>query len=406
MRPLTVLKAAGRALSRNVVRSVLTALGIIIGVGSVIAMVGIGNGARASIAARIAQLGENIVLVFPGSFNSSGVRTGWGGRQSLLPADALAIEREVPDLAGVSPEVRMRAQVLANGLNWNTQILGESSDYPFIRDWPIAAGAMFAPEDVTRKAKVAVVGTTVLTELGLDPDRALGQTLRIGNAPFRIVGVLASRGFDVRGSDQDDLVVVPYTSFLSRLTRRNYLDDILISAEGEEDFDTVQQSVTDLLRERHSLTTGDTSDFLVRTQAEITDAATATASTMTLLLGAIAGVSLIVGGIGIMNILLVSVTERTREIGIRLAVGAHESDVLLQFLAEAVILSVIGGVIGLALGIGASEVMSHFYGWTVVIPPWAMAGAVAFSAAVGIFFGLYPAQRAARLDPIDALRFE
>jgi putative ABC transport system permease protein len=405
MRFFNILRVSARALTRNIGRTILTALGVVIGVGSVVAMVGIGNGARTQIADRIAQLGQNIVLVFPGSFNSAGVRTGWGGRQSLVPADAMAIQREIPEIAGVSPEVRSRAQVLANGLNWNTQILGESSDYSFIRNWPLAAGAMFSPEDVTRKAKVAVVGSTVLKELNFG-DQPLGQTIRIGNVPFRIVGVFATRGFDVRGSDQDDLIVVPYTSHMSRLQRRTFLSNILVAADGEEDFDAVQQGITDLLRERHEITANEPPDFLVRTQAEITEAATATASTMTLLLGAIAGVSLIVGGIGIMNILLVSVTERTREIGLRLAIGAHQRDVLLQFLTEAVILSVAGGVLGLALGVGASEVMSRVYGWPVSVPPWAMFGAVAFSAAVGIFFGLYPAQRASRLDPIDALRFE
>lgn len=405
MRLINVLKLAFRALRRNVLRSTLTSLGIIIGVGSVVALVGIGNGARAQIAERVARLGENVVLVFPGSFNSAGVRTGLGGRRSLQPADAQAIRREVPFLAGVSPEVRSRAQVIANGQNWNTQILGESSDYAYIRNWPFAAGAMFTADDVTRRAVVAVVGATVVKELGLGPE-PIGQTLRIGGALFRIVGLLAPRGFNSRGGDEDDLVIVPYTTHMSRLSRRTYVNSILVATQDDESFGAVQQGITDLLRERHDVAPGEPPDFLVRTQAEITATATATTDTMTVLLGAVAGVSLAVGGIGIMNILLMSVTERTREIGLRLAVGARQPDVLLQFLTEAVVLSVAGGVVGLALGVGGAHALSELKGWPVLVPPWAMFGAVAFSAAVGIFFGFYPAHRAARLDPIDALRFE
>jgi putative ABC transport system permease protein len=404
MRLLIICKLALRSLHRNVLRSSLTSLGIVIGVGSVIVLVAVGTGARRQIENRIARLGQNVVVVFPGSFNASGVRTGAGGRQSLVPADVHAIEREVPFLAGVSPEVRSREQVLANGFNWNTQVLGESSDYLDIRHWPLAAGAMFSPEDVARKAKVAVVGTTVLRELGFG-EQVIGQTIRVEGVLFRIVGVLASRGF-TEGRDEDDVMIVPYTSHMTRLARRNYVSSILLATRDEQAFDEVQQAVTDLLRERHGIPPDGEADFVVRTQDEIVSTATATTDTLTTFLGMVAGVSLLVGGIGIMNILLMSVTERTREIGLRLALGAHSRDVLLQFLAEAALLSAGGGLCGLVLGYAGAEVLSNIKGWPVSVPAWGALAALTFSAGVGIFFGYYPARRAAQLDPIEALRFE
>ena len=401
---LTILKISVRALNRNALRSTLTSLGIIIGIGSVIVMVAIGSGARAQIEDRIARLGENVVVISPGSFNAAGVRTGFGGRRSLIPADADAIRREIPSLVGVSPEVSSREQVLANGRNWNTRVMGESSDYLEIRNWSIGRGAIFSPADVAGKAKVAMVGTTVLRELGFVGD-PLGQLIRVDGVLFRIIGVLGERGFS-GGRDEDDVIIVPYTSHMTRLARRSYVSSILVATHSEDAFDRVRQSITDLLRERHGISPNQPADFLVRTQDDIADAATATTDTMTALLGMIAGVSLVVGGIGIMNILLVSVTERTREIGLRMALGAHQRDVLMQFLFEAVLLSVVGGIAGLALGAAAAEVLSQAKGWAVSIPLWASVSAIGFSAAVGIFFGFYPAHRAARLDPIEALRFE
>ena len=404
MNHLNVLKIALRALRRNKLRSILTALGIIIGVGAVIAMVGIGNGAKAQVEARIAAMGENVLLVFPGSFRSGGMRSGWGGAATLTAADAEAIARLVPGVVAVSPEVRDRAQVFANGLNWNTQLMGESPDFAYIRNWPVARGAMFSNRDVQALAKVAVVGQTVVDQL-FPNQNPLGKLIRIRDIPFEVVGVLAAKGFNLFGADQDDFVLIPYSSHLHRFSRRPFVNSILVRAARPELSATVMQGITDLLVQRHRVSPA-SPDFTVRSQVEIEQAVSASANTMTLLLGAIAGVSLIVGGIGIMNIMLVSVTERTREIGIRLAVGAHGRDVLLQFLIEAVILSLMGGILGALLGVGSSDVMARVDGWPVLVSPASVVVAVLFSAAIGVFFGFYPARKAAQLDPIDALRFE
>jgi putative ABC transport system permease protein len=402
MRALNTIKVSMRALRRNMMRSILTALGIIIGVAAVIAMVSIGNGAKAQVEAQVASLGENVITVFPGSFSSGGMRSGWGSASTLTVDDADAIKREVSNVLGVTAEMRDRAQVLANGLNWNTQIMGESPDYPTIRSWPIGDGAMFTDQDVRSVAKVAIIGKTVADQLFPDGN-VIGQTIRIRNIPFKIVGMLAAKGFNLFGQDQDDTVVIPYTSHMKRVARRPNINSILVQAASAESIDKVQQDITDLLMQRRK---GREQDFTVRNQVELAQAATATSQTMTLLLGAIAGVSLIVGGIGIMNIMLVSVTERTREIGIRLAVGAHGRDVLLQFLIEAVILSSLGGIIGILLGVGGSELVSMKTGWPILVSSTSVVVAVAFSAAVGVFFGFYPARKAAQLDPIEALRYE
>ena len=402
MRIINTIKVALRALRRNTMRSILTALGIIIGVGAVIAMVSIGNGAKAQVEAQVASLGENVITVFPGSFTSAGMRTGWGGASTLTIDDADAIKREVSDAIGVTPEMRDRAQVLANGLNWNTQIMGESPDYTSIRSWGLSDGAMFTDQDVRSVAKVAVIGKTVADQLFADGN-AIGQTIRIRNIPFKVVGMLAAKGFNLFGQDQDDTVVIPYTSHMKRVARRPNINSILVQAASAGAIDRVQQDITDLLMQRRK---GRGQDFTVRNQVEIAQAVTATSKTLTLLLSAIAGVSLVVGGIGIMNIMLVSVTERTREIGIRLAVGAHGRDVLLQFLIEAVILSSLGGIIGIVLGVGFSELVSLRTGWPILVSPTSVVVAVAFSAAVGVFFGYYPARKAAQLDPIEALRYE
>jgi len=402
MRVINTIKVALRALRRNTMRSILTALGIIIGVGAVIAMVSIGNGAKAQVEAQVASLGENVITVFPGSFTAGGMRGGWGSMSTLTVDDSEAIRRETVNVSGVSPEMRDRAQVLANGLNWNTQIMGESPDYSTIRSWPIASGAMFTDQDVRSVAKVAVIGKTVADQLFPDGEE-LGQTIRIRNIPFKIVGILAAKGFNLFGQDQDDTVVIPYTSHMKRIARRPNINSILVQAASAKTIEKVQQDITDLLMQRRK---GREQDFTVRNQVELAQAATATSETMTVLLSAIAGVSLVVGGIGIMNIMLVSVTERTREIGIRLAVGAHGRDVLLQFLIEAVILSSLGGIIGIALGVGFSELVSLKTGWPILVSPTSGVVAVAFSAVVGVFFGFYPARKAAQLDPIEALRYE
>jgi putative ABC transport system permease protein len=402
MRIGSTLTVSFRALRRNILRSSLTALGIIIGVGAVIAMVSIGNGAKAQVEGQIASLGQNIISVFPGTATTGGMRGGWGSASSLTPEDAIAIMNEVPGVVAVSPEMRDRAQVQANGLNWNTQILGEGVDYLSIRTWNLRDGVMFGEQDLRSFGKVAVIGKTIADQL-FPNDDPVGQNIRIRNIPFKILGVLEPKGFNFFGSDQDDAVIIPYTSHLRRVSRRQNLNSILIQAVSPEAMPMVQQQITDLLQQRRG---GREPDFTVRNQIELAEAATATTKTMTLLLGAIAGVSLVVGGIGIMNIMLVSVTERTREIGIRLAVGAHGREIMLQFLTEAIVLSALGGSIGIALGIGASQVMSHFNNWPTLIATDAIIIAFVFSAAVGVFFGFYPARKAARLDPIDALRYE
>jgi putative ABC transport system permease protein len=405
MRLASTFKIAFRALRRNKLRSVLTALGIIIGVAAVIAMVGIGNGAKAQVEAQIASLGQNVILVFSGSITSSGIRTGWGGAGTLKVEDAEAIRREVPGVTTLSEEVVSTTQVAAGNQNWFTRIYGESADYFDLRQWPLSEGAPFTPQDVRSANKVCVIGRTTATEIYGNED-AVGQILRIKNVPFTITGVLMPKGLSTQGVDQDDIVIMPYTSAMKRVTGGTTLRNINVQVANANELDAAQQQIIALLRQRHNIREGRDDDFTVRNQQEIAEAATATSRVMTLLLGAIAGVSLVVGGIGIMNIMLVSVTERTREIGVRLAVGAHGRDILTQFLIEAVSLSSVGGLIGIALGITASQVLSAFAHWPTLISPSSIAVAFLFSAAVGVFFGFYPAREAARLDPIDALRYE
>jgi len=405
MRVGSTFNIAFRALRRNKMRSVLTALGIIIGVAAVIAMVGIGNGAKAQVEAQIAGLGQNVILIFSGSVTSSGIRTGWGGAGTLKIEDAEAIRREVVGVAAVSEEVVSTTQVAAGNQNWFTRIYGESADYFDLRQWPLADGAPFTPQDVRSANKVCVVGRTTATQI-YGNDDAVGQILRIKNVPFTITGVLTAKGLSTQGVDQDDVVVMPYTSAMKRVVGGTTLRNINVQVGDARQIDAAQQQIISLLRQRHNIRPGRDDDFTVRNQQEIAEAATATSRVMTLLLGAIAGVSLVVGGIGIMNIMLVSVTERTREIGVRMAVGAHGRDILMQFLIEAVSLSSVGGIIGIILGIGASKILSIYAQWPTLISISSIAIAFLFSAAVGIFFGFYPAREAARLDPIEALRYE
>ena len=403
MRIIATTLIAGRALRRNTMRSILTALGIIIGVGAVIAMVSIGNGAKAQVEAQVASLGQNIITVFPGSTTTGGVRGGFGSSSSLTAEDADAIVAEIPGVVAVSRSVRDRAQVLANGQNWRPSVQGEDPEILDIRVWPLVAGDMFTHQDVKSGAKVCVVGQTVVDQLfgGEDP---IGQTLRVGAVPVKILGVLSKKGFNYFGSDQDDTVILPYTTVMRRIGRpRTNISSITIQAAAPELIAPIKAEIESLLNQRRN---NREPDFMVRDQLELAETATATSKTMTVLLGAIAGVSLLVGGIGIMNIMLVSVTERTREIGIRLAVGAHGRDVLTQFLLEAVLLSVLGGGIGVALGIGSSQIVAETLKWPVLISMPAIVIALTVSAAIGIFFGFYPARKAAMLDPIDALRYE
>ena len=406
MRTTATFKIAFRALRRNKLRTILTMLGIIIGVGAVIAMVGIGNGARSQVEAQIASLGQNVILVFAGSTSPGGVRGGYGSAGTLKIDDAQAIDREVRDVAAVSPEVRTSAQIAAGNQNWYTQIVGESPEYFDIRQWPFVVGTSFTDQDVRSSNKVAVIGMTIARQLYGGADAALGQIMRIKNVPFTITGVLAPKGMSVMGSDQDDVVIVPYTSGMKRVMGVTTLRTINVQAIDANSITTAQDQIVDLLRQRHRIMPGKDDDFNVHNQQEIAEAATATSRVMGLLLGAIASVSLVVGGIGIMNIMLVSVTERTREIGIRIAVGAHGRDILLQFLIEAITLSSLGGIIGILVGIGTSKILSALAQWPTLISPVSIIAAFLFSAAVGVFFGFYPARKAAALDPIEALRYE
>jgi putative ABC transport system permease protein len=405
MRIAPTFNVALRALQRNKLRSVLTALGIIIGVGAVIAMVGIGNGAKAQVEAQIASLGQNVILIFSGSTTSSGIRTGWGGAGTLKIEDAEAIRREVPGVIGVSEEVVSTTQVAAGNQNWFTRIYGESADYFDIRQWPLADGAPFTSQDVRSANKVCVIGRTTATQI-YGNENPIGQILRIKEVPFTITGILTPKGLSTQGVDQDDIVIMPYTSAMKRVIGGTTLRNINVQIADPQQLEAAQQQIIALLRQRHNIRPGRDDDFTVRNQQEIAQAATATTAVMTVLLGSIAGVSLVVGGIGIMNIMLVSVTERTREIGVRMAVGAHGSDILTQFLIEAVTLSSVGGVIGIICGIGASKVLSTYAHWPTLISISSIAIAFLFSAAVGIFFGFYPARKAAALDPIEALRYE
>ena len=402
MRIIATTIIALRALRRNKMRSFLTALGIIIGVAAVIAMVSIGNGAKAQVEAQVASLGRNVVTIFPGSVTTGGARGGWGSSNTLTVEDAEAIETEIPNIVAISPETRNRSQVLANGLNWNTTVMGEGLGYLSIRAWDLSSGDYFTENDIRTAAKVCVIGSTIARELFPYGD-PVGQTLRVRNIPLKVLGVLDSKGFNLFGSDQDDCVIVPHTTSMRRLFRRNNVSTILMEASSPETMARVQQDVTDLLAQRRG---GREPDFTVRNQLELAEAASSTSKTMTQLLAGIAFVSLVVGGIGIMNIMLVSVTERTREIGIRLAIGAHDRDIRLQFLIEAMILSIMGGILGVLTGIGASQLVAHLNKWPTLVSEGAIILAVVCSAGVGIVFGFYPAHKAAKLDPIDALRYE
>ena len=401
MRIFASLRIAGRALRRNKMRSLLTMLGIIIGVGAVIGSVSLTTGATKQVEDQVASLGENVITVFSGNFTSGAMRGGWGSAPTLTVADALAIA-QLPHVLAVSPEVRDRAQILANGLNWNTQVMGESPDYPQILNRSIASGAMFSDQDVRSLAKSAVIGKTVADQL-FPGENPLGQILRIRNIPFQIVGVLTPKGFNLFGQDQDDIVVVPYTSHMHRITTRTFVSDILAEASSDKTINQAQNEITDLLSARHR---SKEPDFTVRNQADLMERVSAASRTMGFLLAGVAAVSLVVGGIGIMNIMLVSVTERTREIGIRMAVCARAADILVQFLIEAVTLSVIGGSIGIVGGVSFSKIVAGLKDMPTVTPVTWIAIAFISSAIIGIISGFYPAWKASKLDPIDALRYE
>jgi putative ABC transport system permease protein len=405
MRIFATLRIALRALRRNKMRTILTMLGMIIGVGAVIASVSITNGATQQVKQQIASLGENMLLVFPGSFSSSGARLGWGNWHSLKLDDALAIQTQLQGVTAVSPENRTRTQVIAGNQNWNTSVQGESPQYLQIRQWELAEGEMFDSQAVRQATKVCVIGNTVKQELFPDMD-PMGKLMDIGGVPCQIIGVLQPKGLSPMGQDQDDLVIVPYTTESQRIYHEDWVDTILVQAVSQPAMPIVQQEIVSLLNQRHHIKPGGNTDFIVRSQEDIAEAATATARVMSVLLAGIAAVSLVVGGIGIMNIMLVSVTERTREIGIRMAVGARGGDILVQFLIEAVTLSLIGGAVGIASGMGISHFVSSLTHWPTLTPVVWIVIASFSSGLIGIVSGFYPAWKASNLDPIDALRYE
>jgi putative ABC transport system permease protein len=401
-----VLGIALEALGRNLLRSALTSLGIIIGVAAVIIMMALGTGARQSIQSRIQSLGTNVVTVSAGSFQMGGVRMGGGATTTLTPADAQAILDEVPNVVAVSPGLNSRQQIVAPGGNWQTQIQGTGASLPKVRSWPVDLGSYFDDQSVIRADKVAVLGAITRDQLFGENADPVGQIVRIANQPFRVIGVMGLKGQSPMGGDQDDTVFVPYTTVQKRIQGVQHVSNIsVLVAEGVKS-STVSAATTDLLRRRHELYPMDQDDFSVRTPEEMATVLTQTTDTMTYLLASVAAVSLLVGGIGIMNIMLVSVTERTKEIGLRRALGARRYDVLRQFLAEALALSLLGGVLGVGLGFAGSWGLSRALGWTTAISTPSVAMSFGFAALIGVLFGFFPARRAASLNPTEALHYE
>jgi putative ABC transport system permease protein len=401
---VTILKVGLKAIARNKLRSTLTALGIIIGVACVIAMIAVGQGSQASIQAQISSLGTNFLMIFPGVATQSGARI-FTGNSTITDDDVDAVRAECPSVAYVTPVSRSAAQIVNGNLNWGTSVQGVGVEWPFVRSWNVEKGAFFSDSDVRAAAKVCLLGSTVADAL-FEGQNAVGQMVRIKNFPFRVIGVLETKGGNSMGQDQDDTVIAPYTTVMRLLKKTTKIDMFMASAVSRAEVDEAQKEIEALLRQRHRLQLGQDSDFMIRSQQEIAQTADETSRTLSVLLASAASISLLVGGIGIMNIMLVSVTERTREIGVRMAIGAKGRDILTQFLIEALTLSVAGGAIGIALGMGASRVLAWKARWPILLSPGAVLLAFGFSAAIGIFFGFYPARKASRLDPIDALRYE
>jgi putative ABC transport system permease protein len=402
---LMIIRIALKALGRNKMRTGLTMLGMIIGVAAVITMVALGTGAQSSIESQIQAAGTNVIIVMAGNFSAGGVRQGQGSASTLVPDDATAIA-SLPGVQYAAAGSNTRAQIVAGNLNWGTQVQGTDVDLPLIQAWSLSLGSFFTPQDVTTASKVAVLGSVVRDQL-FGPDASpIGQVIRISNQPFTVVGVLAPKGQSNMGQDRDDTIMVPYTTVMKKLRGVTYINNVTVSAQSAGEITAVSERISNLLRTRHKLQPADPDDFMVRTIEEMASVRRETTQTMTALLASIAGVSLLVGGIGIMNIMLVSVTERTREIGLRMALGARGRDVLLQFLVEAMVLSLFGGAIGIALGYAVSEGVTRWMTWPTAVSANAVGVAFGFAAATGIFFGFYPARKAASLNPIEALRFE
>jgi putative ABC transport system permease protein len=408
MNLLHTLRVALRALMRNKMRSFLTTLGMIIGVGAVIFSVAVGEGAKAKVEEAFASMGSNLLIVLPGSNTSGGARGGSGSQPTLTWDDMRAIQNELSTVKYIAPVLRSQSQVMSEDQNWSTSVQGTSPEYFAIRSWSIASGASIQQTDIESGAKVVVLGQTVVDKLfGASAD-PVGQMVRIKNIPFQVIGVLVKKGQSPMGQDYDDGVFVPYTTFGAKIQGglKNYINGMLmVGATSPNDTSRAEAAITNLLRDRHHITGGD-DDFFIRNLTELANSQAEGTKTMTTLLNAIAAISLAVGGIGIMNIMLVSVTERTREIGLRMAVGAKPRNILMQFLVEAMTLSTMGGLVGLALGVVCSKVIASSFGWNTLVRPDVVVAAIVFSGLVGVGFGLYPAYKASRLDPIDALRYE
>ena len=392
------------ALTRNRMRSALTVLGIVIGVAAVIATLAIGQGARTAVQNQIRAMGSNVIMVIPGTITAGGAHGAMGGNTTLTPEDAVAIKAECPAVDAVAPVVRNFAQVIYGSQNWNTSVQGTTPDFAIARQWTVDDGVFITDSDVRGGAKVCVLGASVVKQLFGDAD-PVGATIRIKEMPFKVVGTLKAKGSSGH-DDQDDVIIAPFTTIQRKFLHISHVQGVVVSAVSESQVNAAVDQITDLLRQRHRIRPGGDDDFFIRTQLDISSAAEATSKVMTTLLASIAAVSLLVGGIGIMNIMLVSVTERTREIGVRRAVGARKTDILLQFLFEAAFLSLGGGAIGVLLGIVAAKLVSEFARWPTVVQPGAVLLAFGFASLIGLFFGFYPARRAASLDPVDSLRYE
>ncbi|MBU2514647.1 ABC transporter permease [bacterium] len=405
MRWTRMIRVALKNIMKNKMRSLLTMLGIIIGVGSVIALISLGEGTQADVEKQISSLGTNLLIVMPGAARVGGVSRGASSFDTLTLKDVEKLKKDATLLKYVSPEVKTSDQIIAGSANWSTTISGVGTEYLHIKDWELSQGRFFTEREEKTMAKVAVLGNTVADEL-FSNQNPVGERIRIRNIPFKVIGVLTEKGQSSMGPDQDDLILAPTTTVLYRMTKGKHIHSIMAGAVSSELMEDAQKELETLLREYHRLTSEEVNNFTVRSQTELSEVATKTTGTITMFLSAIAGVSLLVGGIGIMNIMLVSVTERTREIGIRLAVGAHKNDILVQFLVEAVILSLMGGLIGIALGFGIAFSVGRIMGMSSEINPLIIGVSFLFSGAVGVFFGLYPAGKAANLNPIEALHYE